>query len=118
MLRISTKVEFKNKVSKPYNTFLTLVENTYPHNTKPYYLIYRILQLNLARTHINLTITKSNSAKYYLYRINSSKKSRWLINQRLLQNLKIKTHLIQGRAFHGLAFPENYAFRYLLSSLV
>ncbi len=24
-LRISTKVEFKNKVSKPYNTFLTLV---------------------------------------------------------------------------------------------
>lgn len=54
MLRISTKVEFKNKVSKPYNIFLTLVENTYSHNTKPYCLIYRILQLNLARTHVIL----------------------------------------------------------------
>ncbi len=30
MLRISTKVEFKNKGSKPYNTFLTLVENAIP----------------------------------------------------------------------------------------
>ena len=26
MLRISTKAEFKNKVSKPYNAFLALVE--------------------------------------------------------------------------------------------
>ncbi len=55
MLRISTKVEFKNKVSKPYNIFLTLVENTYSHNTNPYCLIYRILQLNLARTHVKIT---------------------------------------------------------------
>lgn len=44
-LRISTKVEFKNKVSKPYNAFLTLVESTYPHSAKPYCLICRILQL-------------------------------------------------------------------------
>jgi hypothetical protein len=51
-MKFLLRLNSKNKVSKPYHVFLTSVENTYLHNTKPYYLTYDTLQLCLGQVHV------------------------------------------------------------------